>query len=259
MTHSPLKHLAVLSTLVAGTAVAQQTPCLPFQPGERLEYHVHVDKMGASGRGSMWVDAPGEVRGVATWALHFETRAGVGPITGTDRTTSWLDPVNLASLRFVKHERHILSTHDDSVEVFPDEHRWRAADGTTGEVVSSAPLDELSFIYFIRTLPLADDSIATFDRHFESERNPATVRVTGRETLQTKAGTFETIVVEFRVRDPRHYKGDGVIRFNISDDVRRLPVRIESRMPVFGVTVLTLERVVTPPAVPAAPEPRSPK
>ncbi|HVT38720.1 MAG TPA: DUF3108 domain-containing protein, partial [Gemmatimonadaceae bacterium] len=226
-----------LPLFVATTSAAQQPPCLPFQPGERLEYHVHVDRMGATGHGAMWVAAAESVRGIGTWALHFETRAGVGPITGTDRTASWLDPVKMASLRFVKHERHILATHDDSVEIFPDEHRWRGADGSAGDVATDAPLDELSFIYFIRTLPFTDDSATAFVRHFEAARNPESVRLVGRETIRTKAGTFETLIVEMRVQDPRHYKGDGIIRINLTDDARRLPVRIESRLPTLGGTL----------------------
>jgi hypothetical protein len=49
-----------------------------------------------------------------------------------------------------------------------------------------------------------------------------------------------------RVKDPRRYRGEGVIRISLSDDDRRLPVRIESRMPMLGRAVLTLE-AFTPP------------
>jgi hypothetical protein len=43
-----------------------------------------------------------------------------------------------------------------------------------------------------------------------------------------------------RVRDPRRYRGEGVIRVNLSDDACRIPVRIESRMPVVGAAVMLL-------------------
>jgi hypothetical protein len=43
-----------------------------------------------------------------------------------------------------------------------------------------------------------------------------------------------------RVRDSRHYRGEGVIRFAVSDDRCRLPVRIESAIPDAGKVVLTL-------------------
>ena len=55
------------------------------------------------------------------------------------------------------------------------------------------------------------------------------------------------IVVEMRVRDPHRYRGEGVIRFHLSDDVHRYPIRIESSVPVLGATILTLESVTTPP------------
>jgi hypothetical protein len=67
--------------------------------------------------------------------------------------------------------------------------------------------------------------------------------VVGREQLTVKAGTFETVLVEMRVRDPARYKGEGVIRIHFSDDDRRLPLRIESTLPVAGTALLTLERL----------------
>jgi hypothetical protein len=54
------------------------------------------------------------------------------------------------------------------------------------------------------------------------------------------------VIIEMRVKDPRRYKGEGVIRINLTDDRCRLPVRIESRMPVVGKTVLTLESFTHP-------------
>jgi len=44
-----------------------------------------------------------------------------------------------------------------------------------------------------------------------------------------------------RVRAPKHFKQDRVIRFNISNDHCRLPVRIESTMPVLGKAVLLMK------------------
>jgi len=137
-------------------------------------------------------------------------------------------------------ERHLLVRRQESVDLFPDERRWRTSAGKTGSSPTSAPLDELSFIYFVRTLSLTSDSTLRFDRHFDAERSPTTVRLLGREQVTTKAGSFNTLVVEMRVRDPQHYKGEGTIRFSISDDRCRLPVRIESNIPDAGNVVLTL-------------------
>ena len=218
----------------------------PFSVGERLTYGVRVGSMGAVGRGEMSVGGPVDIRGVEVLVLRSEMRAGIGFIKGTGLTQSWLDVDRMAALRFVKEERRIFSRHRDSVEVFPETRRWMAADRTSGATPTGAPLDELSFIYFIRTLPLTSDTTFEVSRHFDAERNPVGLRILGRETVSTRAGEFETVAVEMRVKDPRHYRGEGVIRVHLTDDGCRLPVRIESTIPDVGKTVLTLESAVRP-------------
>ena len=227
----------VATAVVAPVTAAQESP-LPFAIGERLEYVGRV--RGLSGKGSMWVDGPVLVRGISTYELHFDFTARVGPLSVTQRTVSWLDPERMAAMRFAKYERHLLARNKEDVELFPIERRWRAKGGESGESPTDAPLDELSFIYFIRTLPLISDSTLSFSRHFDAQRSPTTVRVVGHEQIATAAGSVGTTVVEMRVRDPEHYRGEGTIRFSISDDRCRIPMRIESTIPDAGTVVLTL-------------------
>jgi hypothetical protein len=217
---------------------SQSAPALPFAIGERLVYDGRV--RGIGGRGTMWIAGPVDVRGVPTYELHFDFFARVGPLSVSQKSTSWLDPERMAAMRFQKRERHLLARHEESVELFPDERRWRASDGAVGASPTSAPLDELSFIYFVRTLEFTSDSTLRFARHFDADRNPTVVRLLGHEQVTTPAGSFNTVVVEMRVRDPQHYKGEGTIRLSISDDRCRLPVRIESNVPDAGNVVLTL-------------------
>lgn len=217
---------------------AQEAGTLPFAVGERLVYEGRV--RGIGGKGTMWIAGPVDVRGVPTYELHFDFFARVGPLSVSQKSTSWLDPLRMAAMRFEKRERHLLARRDESIELFPDERRWRARDGEAGASPTSAPLDELSFIYFVRTLTLSPDSTLRFVRHFDPERSPTIVRLLGREQVNTPAGSFKTVVVEMRVRDPQHYKGEGTIRFSISDDRCRIPVRIESDVPDAGHVVLTL-------------------
>jgi hypothetical protein len=163
-----------------------------------------------------------------------------------DRTSSWLDPQHMAAQRYYKHEKHVLAKHDERVEIFPSEQRWTGADGATGSSPTNDPLDELSFMYFIRTLSLTDDAVYQFDRHFDASRSPTGVKVIRREVVVAPAGSFRTVLVEMRVRDARRYKGEGVIRINLSDDAMRIPVRIESAMPVIGTAVMLLESLNNP-------------
>jgi hypothetical protein len=221
--------------------IANERSPLPFAPGERLTYTVRTSRFGGSGKATMWVEGPTAVRGEEAWPLRFDFSARVGPVKAEDRTASWFDVRRLASLRFLKHERHPLSRHDDEVELFPETRRWSAKDGSTGESPTDAPLDELSFMYFLRTLPIGSEADWRFARHYAADRNPTLVRMLKREEVETGAGRYRTVLLEMRVKNPRIYKGEGVIRINLTDDACRIPVRIESQMPVIGAAVMLLE------------------
>ncbi|MDB4887785.1 MAG: hypothetical protein JWN79_3223 [Gemmatimonadetes bacterium] len=241
----------LLTIVVAGAALAQGAPALarhsphvspaplPFAVGERLVYDGTAGP-GLRGRGEMWIDGPEEVRGTSVIVLHFTFAAKVGFLKVADKTTSWLDPIRMSALRFVKEEHHLLARRSEDVSMEPLEHRWTATDGREGTTQSDAPLDELSFIYAIRTFSLGGDSTLVLDRHFDAARSPTTLRSLGRGTVTTPAGTFATREVEMRVRDSRNYKGEGSIRFSLSDDACRRPVRIQSTIPGAGTVVLTL-------------------
>ena len=51
-----------------------------------------------------------------------------------------------------------------------------------------------------------------------------------------------------RVRDKTHYEGEGILRFQFSTDERRLPVRIQSVLPLVGTTTMTLSAYVPAPS-----------
>jgi hypothetical protein len=222
--------------VVRGQATAE----LPFGIGERLNYAVTVGSRRV-GHGSMSIQGPEDVRGTSTYVLKSEVRARIGIVKAVDRAESWLDPIRMSALRFRKRERRAFAGGEEQVEMYPDTQRWQATGGDKGESPTDAPLDELSFIYFVRTLPLMPDSVYRVVRHYDRDRNPVEVRVVGRDTLRTGAGMFSTIIVEMHVRDARRFHGDGVIRLHLTDDPCRIPVRIETSMPVVGVTVMTLE------------------
>lgn len=223
-----------------GMAPVSDSVDLPFFAGERLTYRVRVSRFGGSGKGEMTVDGPVDLRGTATYVLRSNVETRVGPVKAVNRSESWLDVSRMATLRFRKRERSVVYSGSESVELFPERRAWEAADGRAGESETDTPLDELSFIYFLRTIPLVPDSTYRHERHFDPARNPTTVRVLRRETVTTPAGQFATLLIEMRVKDPARYRGEGVIRINMTDDHCRLPVRIVSDVPLAGEATLTL-------------------
>jgi hypothetical protein len=239
--------VVLLLGLLSGAPAADAQGCLPFAAGETLSYGIRVAMMGAKGRATMSISGPEEVRGRVVLVLKSEASVGVGFLNGSDRTRSWVEPLSFATLRFVQHERHVIVRGSDSVEVFPEQRRWIRGNGTSGGTLSDSPLDVLSFIYFLRTLPYGPDSSWTFERHFDKARNPTAVRVVGRDSVKTPAGVFDAWQVEMQVRDTAHYGGNGLIRLAVSADERRVPVRIQSVMPIVGTTTMTLSGFVPPP------------
>jgi len=235
-------------------AAAQSAQRPPFPLGEALKYSVHVTVGGTVGEGQMRVEGPVTDGERLTWRLVFEMQAGRGPIRAMDRTVSWLDPERFAITRFEKTERHPLSRSSERVVVNQARAAWYDAEAREQpretdwqNLGSELPLDELSFLYFLRTIPLSRDTTFQVSRHFDAARNPTTIRVMGEELVETPVGIFRTRIVEMDVRDPKRYRGVGTIRLNIDLDDCHVPVRIVSRMPLLGTTTLLLIGWVSPP------------
>ena len=242
-----LKCVLFLSLCVARLA-DDPSPRLPFFIGERLSYDVRLANGNQIGQSMMWVEGPADVRGTSTYLLRFNSRVRVALFTGESKSESWFDPARRSALRYFKQERSILTREDVSVDLYPDQKRWEAKDGTKGMSPTDSSLDELSFIFFLRTLPLTPGTTYRFDRHFDAARNPILVQVVRREVTATPLGELHTVLVEMHVRDPKHYDGEGLIRFNFTDDECRLPARIESMMPVVGKAIMSLKAENAPPA-----------
>lgn len=246
----PLLIRFIVFVALASTLGAQDASVQP----ESLVFRARSSRFGGMGRASMWVAAAEPVRGEPVALARFEFRTRVGFFTVEDKAASWITGAgteSLAAVRYTKRERNPLMTRDEDVSIDLHRHRWSDRDGRNGTLETSRPLDELSFIYFVRALPRDTAGQLVVSRHFDAARNPVRVTILRRDTLATPAGRFRVLEVEMRVRDPR-YKGEGIIRFDLSDDSCRLPVRIRSSVPLAGTSTLTLESYVRPGAACAA-------
>ena len=197
-------------------------------PGERLVYEVRSARFGDMGKAEFRTATleDGTVR------LSFDFSARVLLFKVSDHTYSELDPHTLRSHRYAKRERSPLGSRDEDVVIDHAASTW-TAHGETRPLASSDPLDELSIIYLIRNMQLAPGAEHVIERHFDAARNPIRVR-----RLADSADSVD--IVEMIVPDARQKNGSSVLRFHISRDARRLPLRIESSMPMAGRVVMTL-------------------
>lgn len=222
----------------------------PFSVGEVLAYDVSLGKFGRSGTGWLRVERAVPVRDEPVQLLRFDFAAKVGPFNVQHHSRSWLSAQRNAALRYWVDERAPFQKPlQDLVQLYPDTQRWEGQHAG-GQSTTAEPLDELSFLYVVRMLELAPGDSLRLDRHFDPRRNPVSVRVLRREVVRVPAGEFKTLLVELEVKDPGRYGGHGTLRLHLTEDARRLPVRIESQVPIAGTLVLELQRLpVVPPAV----------
>lgn len=243
------------TTLAVLLALMLPAPAADAQdrvPAESLVLRARSSRFGTMGQATMWTQGA-ELRGVPVALARFEFRTRVALLTVEERSASWMEGSTadgLRTLRYVTHERNPLGGTNAEIDVRPGERTWSARDGRSGTLLTGSPLDELSFIYLVRLLSLdVDGQALEVHRHYDGSRNPVRITRTGRDTIETVTGRFRVVRIEMRVRDPRRYKGEGVIRLDLSDDACRLPVRIRSTVPLAGTSTLTLESYVRAGAV----------
>src|SRR6185369_15272576 len=153
----------VFASAALGMTVAQPGKRFPFSPGEELVFNVQSSRFGTVGKAVMRVTAD-TLRGRDVYLMAFDFSAKVLLFSASDRTRSWVDATEFTTLRYTKHERSPLMKRDEDVDVFPEDHRWQTPAGSFLSETHE-PLDELSFLYFIRTLPLDSGAVYSFDRH----------------------------------------------------------------------------------------------
>lgn len=95
--------------------------------------------------------------------------------------------------------------------------------------------DPLSAFYILRKRNLKADS-EIFLRIFDSKKlYRARIKVLGREKVTTKAGTFNTIVVEPELKSEGIFQRKGKIIIYLTDDDRHIPVLLKTKVLIGSV------------------------
>jgi hypothetical protein len=103
-----------------------------------------------------------------------------------------------------------------------------AAPPPGAEAVASVH-DLISALYSLRALPLAPGSSYPAAARFQGTQYDAELRVTGRETVKTPAGSFNALASQVRVRK-NHEADDLRVNVYFTDDVRHVPVLVTARL-----------------------------
>lgn len=227
----------------------------PFGPGERLVYRVKVGILSA-GEGEMSVAGLDTVRGNDAYLINMTIQGGIPGARVKDAYSSWLDIRTLQSWRFVQDIHQVRYRSFRHFEMHPERQLWvRKDNDESGPLASALPLDDIAFIYFLRTIPLEVGKTYTFDRYFKAEGNPVVVTVLRRDRRRTDAGDFPTLVLQPTIQTRGIFHG-GRAEIHLTDDARRIPVYVKSDIPRFPGS-LTLHLKEIHPGVPLHPESRA--
>jgi hypothetical protein len=215
---------------------------VPFGPGELARYKVTVGLFGGVGRGSMEISAVDTLRGRACYRIRFDLKGGVPFAKVDDHFESWLDVSSLASRRFEQRQKEVKFRRERVFDFYPEERRWVRVDKEgAGDLPTDAPLDDVSFLYFVRTLDLEVGKTYTLDRYFKADGNPVVIEVVRKERIQVPIGNFDTIVVRPVIRASGLFAEGGEAELYFTDDDRHILIQMRSRVPILGHLHLLLE------------------
>jgi hypothetical protein len=248
----------------AGAAAGTDTGRV-FREGERLVFD--VTWMGIKA-GRATLEARGVVPLNGQTAYHLVTTAQSAPFISKfyrvdDRSDSYLGVNSLRSLRFEKqlregsyrHNSQTAFDHEGKVATFryldfgpvpKGVSRLEEAEKHTAYVSQEFPLhpgalDELSVLYYVRTLALPEGR-TVLAKVFASKKNwDLEVKVLRRETLDTILGSRETLLVEPLLKFEGIFQQKGRVLVWLTDDAERIPVLMKSEVKI-GSFVSTLAR-----------------
>jgi hypothetical protein len=181
------------------------------------------------------------VRGVAVWHVRLVIRGGALGYDLVDTSESWFGVEDLVTRRFVRNSDEDGRHRSRRYEVFADLGYWVRNGTDTAETVAD-PLDDASFFFYVRSIPLEIGRTYTIPRYFVKDRNPVQVQVLQRQTIRVPAGRFNTIVLRPIFKSRGIFGQGGQAYVWLSDDATRIPVRIRGSMRIGTIEMSLRQR-----------------
>ena len=216
----------------------------PFRPGERLTYSLSWGVFNVGGV-SFEVKENDQVNGQD--AFHFVMEAQTDTFADAiykvrDRIESWAATDMSRSLHYIQKQNEG-STHKDLVVTF-DWDKKQAQESNFGRArdpiaVAPTAFDPLAVFYLFRTLDLTGKTEVKAYVSDGKKHEEGVVRIVKREEIELNDKKYQAILVE-----PDMQKVGGVFKKNkdaklqlwFSDDARRIPLRITSKVAVGSFT-----------------------
>ena len=211
-----------------------------FDLGERLVFDVNYGFITA-GEAVMHVAAFDTIAGRKTYRIQFTVNSLPSfswIYRVEDRYLTFIDCESIAPLRFEQHIQEGSYRRDFTADFDQLNHIARTSEGqyTIPEYVH----DILSAFYYVRTVDFSGlktgDTIKTYN-FYKDTSHDLVVRLLGRQDLEVGAGTFRSLVVEPLVKEGGLFKSEGRIVIWLTDDERKIPIRVNTKVIIGSIDV----------------------
>jgi Protein of unknown function (DUF3108) len=210
---------------------------VPFGVGEQLRYYMEFSFVKA-GMSEMSVTSMEMIEGRPVY--HFKSRVkstrGIDFIYKVrDYVEAWFDVGGLYSLRY---ERDINEGTYHSKKYYDYDHDtgWVAISNENGPkgITAFLPYSHniISALFWVRAQDLVENTELVIPVHDMDVQYPLTIKVYEKETIKVPAGEFHCIKVEPVIESEGLFKKAGRVIVWITDDERRIPVRMSTKIPV---------------------------
>lgn len=217
-----------------------------FAPGEKLTYEVSWSNIVRAGIAVMEVRNGAATGSRTTYHLVSSTHS-VGMVdafyTVRDSVESIMDAEELYSISFMLREHHGKKRRERDMAFDHANGTVRITMNGSVEThsVPERVQDALSSLYYVRT---RDDFVVgkpiMVDIHDSGKTWSVEIQTIGKEKVKTPAGEFDTIKIRTYPKYEGVFMHKGEIFIWLTDDARRLPVLMKSKISI-GSIVATLQ------------------
>lgn len=211
-----------------------------FKEGERLSYTIDYgfvkagtldmiikeDLVNIRDKNCYHAVASGTTTGMTNWFF---------PVKDTYQT--FIDVNSMVPQRFLRDVREGKYRKTESVE-FNQKTNTAVNNGKDTVQMGANFQDILSAYYYSRCLDVSTmkegDAVPVY-AYLDATVNPFRLRYAGKETIVTKAGTFNCLVFKPEVQEGRAFADKEGMTIWISDDLNRIPVMVEAKLAVGAI------------------------
>lgn len=154
----------------------------------------------------------------------------------SDRYQTLIDAEGMFPWEFEQHIRESSFKRDFTAQFDQIQHTAKTTEGQYK--IPPYVHDIMSAFYFARTLDYSGFTVGQkihLQNFYKDSTYELDVKFKGRQTIEVEAGTFKCIVIEPLAREGGLFKSDGRVFVWLTDDDRKLPIKVSSKIAIGSV------------------------